>query len=82
MIKKHKAPRKVSLRKKIADKTESSEMMISYLVRNKCKTTIIPLAIEVARMTGKKPSFYLNSKIKELAIEIDPSLDCKMTKSV
>ena len=55
----------------------STAMMVSYLVRGTYKTTNIPLAIEVAKLTGGKPIDYISDKIKTLAIRIYPSLDKK-----
>ena len=61
----------------IAKETHASNMMVWYLVNGKRKTTNIPLAIEVAKLTGGKPIDYISDKIKTLAMKIYPSLDKK-----
>lgn len=63
---------------KIAKSLNVSKTLVSSLSNNKRKTTNIPLAIAVAKLTGKAPVYYLSAKIKALALQINPALNRKI----
>jgi len=52
----------------------STPGMLSHLKKGRYKTTNIGLAIAVAKITGKAPYDFLNDKIRDLAVKINPSL--------
>lgn len=45
-------------------------------------TTNIPLAIEIAKATGKKPADFISPKIREYVVSLNPSLGRKVSKKV
>lgn len=56
---------------------KASAMMVSLLIRKEVKTTNIPLAIAVSKVTGEAPAEYLSTKIKNYAIKVNPKLSRK-----
>jgi ribonuclease HII len=59
----------------IAKETKTSNMMVWYLIKGHRKTTNIPLAMLVAKMTKRRPIEFISEKIKGLALEIHPELN-------
>jgi len=66
----------------IATKTNVSPMMVSLLKRGKTKTTNIQLAIEVARLTGKKPISFISNRVRSAFLKAYPDLDKKQRACV
>lgn len=56
-------------------KPKVSAMAVSLVINGKGKTDNLPLAIAIAKKTGKKPTDFLNTKIKAWVLELAPHLN-------
>jgi hypothetical protein len=56
---------------------EATSMMVSLLIRGKVKTLNVPLAVAIAKVTGKPPKAYLSKKIVGMAVRDNPQLSLK-----
>ncbi len=56
-------------------KPKVTAMAVSLVITGKGKTDNLPLAIAIAKKTGKKPTDYLNENIKKWIFDYCPKLD-------
>lgn len=65
----------------IAKENGAYPATVTRLISGERKTYNIPLAIEVARLTGKKPIDFISENVKALALQINPELGKRVRKS-
>ena len=65
----------------IAKSSGATKTMVSYVAKNKRKTTNVLLAMELARLMGARPVDFLSDKVKGLALQINPRLNRKYRKA-
>jgi len=72
---------KQKTRSSIALANNAYPATVTRLISGERKTYNIPLAVEVAKLTGKKPIDFLSVHIAELALQINPELGKRLKKS-
>lgn len=61
-------------RTEIARENGAYPATVTRLIKGERKTYNIPLAIEVARLTGKKPVEFISENIIDIALQLNPGL--------
>lgn len=59
----------------IAKENGAYPATVTRLISGDRKTANIPLAVEVAKLTGRAPIEFISNNIKELALKVNPKLN-------